>query len=426
MKNLIKKITFTILFMILMVSSSFAAKYTLCSGKEFNARIKYAYDVKSIYEFKRNFSIPDNVTLVDISEDSDSSVVAYMEDGILYFVCEDEVYFNNDISYMFNGFLAIKDINVQEFDFSKCRKTNFMFANCINLTNLDLDNDTDIKLNEMEGMFYNCQSLVDLYIPMLVTKSVSSFKNLFYGCRNIKNIQVDREKFITKNAKDFTGMFTNCYMLKTNFGKKATSINESSYKAYAKCGDDDTEGLIKDFDFEYDDYGANDGNYKIDSINDVSLTENFSSDEIKSAKSHFNAQLSTDSSLNQLSGKDSNLLSDIDVDAILMAESTYIPNLEEKIKEFNDRRNKSLDYGLEDEEIMATASTFTPGRLNRPTPEDYANLGLEENYSSYTFIDNSIYIVVIVILVTIIVGLLMYKRKSKKENEEIDKSYDDF
>lgn len=427
MKKILKNLFLIIAFVILFSTNVFAAKYTMCTGKEFNTRIKYALNKtnngvdRSITEFRRHLSLPEDAILIDISEDGDSSVLAFIDENILYYIADDDVYLNYDCSYMFDGFLAIKKINLQEFEFSKLKKANYMFSNCISLTDLDVDNDTDIKLNEMEGMFYNCQSITDLNLYMLVTKNVTSFKNLFYECRNLKNIQVHTDKFITKNVKDFTNTYKNCYLLKTNFGKKATSINENNYKMYSKCGDDDTEGLLKDFDFEYDDYGTNDCTYKVDSIfGTVFTTESLTGDEIKTAKTFLNAKLATDSSLQSASGKDSNQLQDIDVEAILRAESTFVPDLEEKIRLFKEKRKNGSNSNIEDEEDDIVGPGITPSK----EPINYEDVSADEDYASYKQFDNSIYLVVIIILVTVIIGLLMYRRKTKKETDEIDKPFD--
>lgn len=274
-KNLIL-ISFT--FSILFISNTFAAKYTIASGKDFNTRIKMhlnkdftsATPEYTITGFKYSSSLGSNP--IDISEDGDSSVLAYIKNNIIYCVSEEDVYLNEDSSYMFDKFINLKQVDFSFLDTSKTRNTKFMFGNCKYLKEIDFDNDMTFNLNELEGMFFDCQSIVDLNIFMFNTKNVRSMNSLFFNCKNLKNINIDTNNWSVKNVTNFNKMYFNCAMLKTNFNKPATSIEESQYKLYSIAGDDETEGLLKDYDYEYDDYGKNSGSFKVDAINETLVT----------------------------------------------------------------------------------------------------------------------------------------------------------
>lgn len=279
----IKKLLFTISVLILLIcSNSFAAKYTIASGKDFNNRIKMhisknytsATPDYTLTAFKYSNKIEG--TPIDISEDGDSSALAYIKNNILYCVSDDDVYINEDASYMFDKFVNLKQVDLSFLNLKKLNKTKFMFGNCKYLTNIDFDNDTTIYLNELEGMFFDCQSLVDLNIFMFNTKNVRNMNSLFYNCKNLKNIMINPSLWSIKNVTNFDKMYFNCQLLKTNFNKLATSIPESEYKIYTKAGDDDIEGLLKDYDFDYDDYGKNTGSIKVDKLTDklITSTEN--------------------------------------------------------------------------------------------------------------------------------------------------------
>lgn len=262
-----------LLFIMCFYTNAFAAKYTIVNGQDFNARIKMSIDSSynsstpdaTILAFKAGTSISESADkIIDISEDGDGTVLAYIDNGIIYYVADDEVYLNQDASYMFDKFVNIREINLSELNFSKTRKTNFMFSSCKNLKNVNMDNDSIIKLNEMKGMFFDCESIENINAYMLDTKNVSDMKSLFAGCVNLKNIFVTKNIFSLSKVTNFLNMFTNCTSLKTNFGTLAISIPETSYKLFAKCGDDNVEGLLKDVDFDYDDYGERIKSVKID------------------------------------------------------------------------------------------------------------------------------------------------------------------
>ena len=53
-------------------------------------------------------------------------------------------------------------------------------------------------------------------------------------------------------------MFSECHRLKTNDGRKAVDIPSDSYENFAVPGDDKVEGLLKDANTEYIDYGSED------------------------------------------------------------------------------------------------------------------------------------------------------------------------
>lgn len=311
--NKIKLLLYLILLLILGIPTSvFAAKYTVARGIDFNGRVKSALNIsnnsasidKTLRGFKRSDSLPANeVKLIDISEDGDGSVLAYIQNNILYYLAEEEVYLNEDCSYMFDKFINLQNANFNDFNFSKMRKANFMFGNCKFLTNIDFDNDTPITLTEMEGMFYDCESLVDLNIYMIDTHVVKEMRNVFYNCYNLKNINIDMGKWSMQNVISVSGMFKNCHMLKTNFNRKADNIEETQYFVLARPGNEYLEGLLKDYNYEYDDYGKLDGTYSVKDINDVlefssnniNIEKKLDNIAIDKAKALSNVALSTQS-----------------------------------------------------------------------------------------------------------------------------------
>ena len=105
------------------------------------------------------------------------------------------------------GIYTIKLIfNLEFFDCS------YMFAECLNLINIDLTSFNTQNVVNMEGMFFGCQNLTNINLSSLNTENVTNMKGMFYCCRNLTNI--DLTSFNTKKVKNISCMFDDCYNLK--------------------------------------------------------------------------------------------------------------------------------------------------------------------------------------------------------------------
>ena len=441
-KNLIL-ISFT--FSILFISNSFAAKYTIANGKDFNTRIKMLIDSSyssatpdfTITAFKFSNSL-DGKT-IDISEDGDSSVLAYIKNNIIYCVSDDDIYLNEDASYMFDKFINLKQVDLSFLNFSKTNKTKFMFGNCKYLKNINFDGETLLKLNNIEGMFFDCQSVEDLNIFMFDTKNVRNMNSLFFNCKNLKNIYINPDIWSVKNVTNFNKMYFNCALLKTNMGTNATSIDESKYKIFSIAGDEEKEGLLKDIDYDYDDYGEKIRKWPVDRINETLLVtpdnkntlDNLSKSEIQSSIHKSEVNISTSSSLyehhsNARIGKDGRLkLSDwliaqtVDEVPILKEETTFVDKLIPKRK---NNSTKSESSKIVDEEIATTSDV--KGIL-RP---DYSNSNFDENLlketsnddvsSSSISIDYSFMTIIIGCILVMLIGIFISYFKNKQESDD--------
>ena len=447
MKFKIKRLIFSTAFFIMLTAfNSFAAKYTIANGKDFNARIKMylnennssATPEYTIKAFKYSSSL--NGTPIDISEDGDSSVLAYIKDGIIYYLADDDIYLNYDSSYMFDKFVNIKQIDLTHISFKKVKKMNFMFGNCKYLTNLDMDNDETITLDEMQGMFFDCQSLVDLNIFMINTKNVRNMNSLFFNCKNLKNIFIDTRKWSVNQVNNFNKMYFNCAMLKTNFNLKATDIDENKYKQYSIAGDEDKEGLLKDYDFDYDDYGKKSGSFPVDSISETLVVsqdnknnqDNITTKELQMSKILSVASISTYSELylnnsNSRIGKDGKVkLSDwligqtVDEIPILKDETTFVDKLVPQ------RKNK----GTSSEPKIIEEENDSVQEVNGVLRPDYSSFGNEptvniENDDVNLTLDKplfisdiSIAIILVSAILIITIGVFVFYFKNKQNSDE--------
>ena len=88
--NVVILFLITLAFSLSFSLTSFAAPYTLCTGKEFNQRVKAflsgndprATIVNTITAFRRGYNPPDDPNYyVDVSEDGDGSVLVYITEN---------------------------------------------------------------------------------------------------------------------------------------------------------------------------------------------------------------------------------------------------------------------------------------------------------------------------------------------------------
>ena len=453
MMNKIKNlILISFVFSILFISNTFAAKYTIANGKDFNTRIKLNLNKNyssatpdfTITAFKYSSTLDGSP--IDISEDGDSSVLAYIKNNIIYCVSDDDVYLNEDASYMFDKFVNLKQVDLSFMNFKKTRNTKFMFGNCKYLTDVNFDNDITLNINEIEGMFFDCQSIVDLQLFMFNTKNVKSMNSLFFNCKNLKNIYIDTSKWSVKNVTNFNKTYFNCAMLRTNFNKPVSQIDESQYKTYSIAGDDDKEGLLKDYDFDYDDYGKNTGSFKVDKISETLVTtpdnkntiDNISSADVLKSYNKSTVNISTTSELYEHHsgariGKNGKMqLSDwliaqtVDEIPILKEETTFVDKLVPQRK----KKSTSSEFKIIIEEEKEESTEEVKGIL-RPnyiatesvTESESTNVQ-KESIENINFDINkqqnelTIAIILIVAILIITIGVFAFYYKNKQNSDE--------
>lgn len=448
MINKIKNIILmSFIFVLFLLNSTFAAKYTIASGKDFNTRIKAhlnkdftsATPEYTITGFKYSTSLEGSP--IDISEDGDSSILAYIKNNIIYCVSDDDVYLNENADYMFDKFINLKQVDLSFMNFKKTRSTKFMFGNCKYLKDIDFDNDITITLDHIEGMFFDCQSIVDLKLYMFNTKNVRNMNSLFFNCKNLKNIYIDTNLWSVKNVTNFNKMYFNCAMLRTNFNNPVTSIDESKYKLFSIAGDDETEGIFKDYDFDYDDYGKNTGSFKVDAINATLVTtpdnkniiENISPSDVINSLDKSYVNISTASELYEYHseariGKNGKLkLSDwliaqtVDGVPILKEETTFVDKLVPQKK--NKSTTSQFKIIIEEE-----SGTNEANGLLRPSYDNVDTILNEETYSlevEDAKLDNNkqsniiaISLILVAAIFIITIGVFVFYFKNKQSSDE--------
>jgi len=88
------------------------------------------------------------------TEDSNDEIVAWYDNGTIYYYTEaDKIYMNSDSSYMFNNMNSLRSIDVRDWDARRVTDMNSMFMFCNTLTELDVSEWIVSNVTDMSNMF---------------------------------------------------------------------------------------------------------------------------------------------------------------------------------------------------------------------------------------------------------------------------------
>ena len=153
----------------------------------------------------------------------------------------------------------LTDVNLAGIDTSACETMSGMFERCVSLKKLNLNVLDTGKLQYLERTFIGCENLETLEIDQINTANVISFASAFAGCRSLKSLDVsnfntsacinfgtmfdgceslkelDVKDFVTANADQFAMMFRNCknirYLDLSNFDTNNAGLAEDGTPA---------------------------------------------------------------------------------------------------------------------------------------------------------------------------------------------------
>lgn len=114
-------------------------------------------------------------------------------------------------SSMFADCNNLTSLDLTGFDTSNVTDMSNMFWQCHNLTNLDLTIFDTSKVVNMSCMFGGCMNLTKLDISGFDTSEVMNMSCMFLGCRNL--IKLDVSRFDTSKVMDMQQMFDFCEKL---------------------------------------------------------------------------------------------------------------------------------------------------------------------------------------------------------------------
>ena len=154
----------------------------------------------------------------DISEASDGSVMAYVEDDgtgngkyKLTIGGKDGIIATENMRYYFAGFSEMTSIDLSALDTSEVTNMVQMFRYCSGLTRLDVSNFDTSKVTDMSSMFGWCRSLINLDVSNFDTSKVIDMNYMFGDCSSLTSL--DLSNFDTSNVTDMHTMFTQCFSL---------------------------------------------------------------------------------------------------------------------------------------------------------------------------------------------------------------------
>ena len=90
---------------------------------------------------------------------------------------------------------------------------NRLFAQCLNVTDIDLSNLDVSRADDLSYWFYNCSNLINLNLSNFSTSNVTNMSYMFSRCAKIENL--DLSSFNTLNVSNMNNMFHYCSSLKT-------------------------------------------------------------------------------------------------------------------------------------------------------------------------------------------------------------------
>ena len=132
----------------------------------------------------------------------------------------------------FKALTAIEGL--QNLNTSSVTNMSWMFANCSNLTSLDLKNFNTSSVTDMSYMFANCSALTTLDLKNLNTSNVTNMNGVFFGCSALTSL--DLKNFNTSNVTDMGVMFARCSAFQTLDLKNFNTSNVRDMSAmFGRC-----------------------------------------------------------------------------------------------------------------------------------------------------------------------------------------------
>lgn len=237
-----------------------ACRYIYDEFSEAGAPIGAAKATKIIFCYDK---APDNIELITFSNNGDD-LVGWIQDDTLFVSTQSEskriivsnCVSNNAIKGIFDSCFDVTEIILNNFVTSEMTDMTKMFYNTSKLEKLTLNKkgfDTS-SVQNMDYMFAH-SGLKNVTCNIFDTSNVISMSHMFESCQNIE--ELDLSAFDTKNASNFSGMFSNNTKLKTIKTKKDFSVssNANTTNMFSECcsivGSDNTVYDANKIDGEY-------------------------------------------------------------------------------------------------------------------------------------------------------------------------------
>lgn len=152
----------------------------------------------------------------DISSAEDNSIIAWIDENIVYIYSENIINANYNSSFLFANINAPIEGLEKIYTYTTVNM-DYMFKDYGNnsITELNLENNFDTsKVQTMRGMFKNCgtDTLEKInFSENFVTDNVTDMSEMFKNCATQGLVEIDLgNKFTTQNTTDVSNMFEKC------------------------------------------------------------------------------------------------------------------------------------------------------------------------------------------------------------------------
>lgn len=145
----------------------------------------------------------------DVSQAKDNSILIWLDGSTLYVGAYGRIAPNANASYLFAGFSNVREIEFGDVMYTgDVTNMSYMFTNCNQLTELDLQFMDTSKVTNMSRTFAECTRLKKLNLDSFRTPSLTNASQMFMNCSSL--MQLDLSRFTTSRVSNFTEMFYNC------------------------------------------------------------------------------------------------------------------------------------------------------------------------------------------------------------------------
>lgn len=141
-----------------------------------------------------------------------------------------------NMSRMFSKCKSLTSIDLTGWDTSSVNDVNSMFTDCSSLINVEGIGDWNVeKVVNFSAIFANCSNLTSIDLSQWKTKSGENFNSMFSGCGKLTTIG-DTTNWTTPMAKNMSYMFYRCYDLtEVNTTNWDVSDVVSMYSMFESC-----------------------------------------------------------------------------------------------------------------------------------------------------------------------------------------------
>lgn len=234
--------------------------------------INAAINLKAV-TFKQSPTRPDDSqTITDISISKDKSLLTWFDESnsTQYWWSESGyAKMNPNMDSLFANKTNLKEISLENLDFSNVKFMNNFFSGCKSLEKINFNGLVLENVTGLSSFAYNCSSLVSIDFGDSKYQSLSNLSQAFYNCTNLKSVsfknfdanikslekcfynctlltELDLSGLSTENVISFISVFDSCSSLKSitygetfvfpeNLNVSTTTSSNKTYRMFYKC-----------------------------------------------------------------------------------------------------------------------------------------------------------------------------------------------